>query len=313
MVTGSTPAVANACSRASGRQPCRAATSEVVTSRAAAPSEICEELPAVTTPSSAEDRAEPGQRLDRGPTADPLVGRNGADRRQLAASKAPESAAAAALACERTAISSSSVRDSFHRCAMISALSPCGTSPPTPAYRAIMRGPNGRPGPWVTVQSIGTRLIDSTPPATAMSYCPEITPAAAKCTACCDEPHCRSRVTPDHVLRPAGSQRGVAPDVDRLLAGLRHAAPDHVLDQRRVQPGPGDEGVQDVGRQVDRVLAGQAAAPPADRRPHGVDDHGVAAGHGCRSIVRHTITASTSTTTTAMPPIWTANRREGGA
>src|SRR5918993_1403474 len=43
---------------------------------------------------------------------------------------------------------------------------------------------------------MGTRLIDSTPPATTTSYCPAITPAAAKCTDCCDEPHCRSTVTP---------------------------------------------------------------------------------------------------------------------
>ena len=84
IVTGSTPAVAKACSRASGRQPCRAATSEVVISRAAAPSEICEELPAVTTPSSRNDGAQPRQRLDRGPAPDALVGRDVAHRRQLA-------------------------------------------------------------------------------------------------------------------------------------------------------------------------------------------------------------------------------------
>src|SRR4051794_2826003 len=43
---------------------------------------------------------------------------------------------------------------------------------------------------------MGTRLMDSTPPATTRSYCPEIRPAAAKCTDCCDDPHCRSTVTP---------------------------------------------------------------------------------------------------------------------
>ena len=50
--TGSTAASATACTRASGRQPCAAATSLVVTSIAAAPSEICEALPAVTVPPS---------------------------------------------------------------------------------------------------------------------------------------------------------------------------------------------------------------------------------------------------------------------
>ena len=43
---------------------------------------------------------------------------------------------------------------------------------------------------------MGTRLIDSTPPATTTSYWPEITPAAAKCTDCWEEPHCRSTLTP---------------------------------------------------------------------------------------------------------------------
>ena len=52
MSTGSTPTTATAWTRASGRQPRAAATSLVVTSSAAAPSEICEALPAVTVPPS---------------------------------------------------------------------------------------------------------------------------------------------------------------------------------------------------------------------------------------------------------------------
>lgn len=43
---------------------------------------------------------------------------------------------------------------------------------------------------------MGTRLIDSTPPATTTSYWPAMRPAAAKCTDCCDEPHWRSTDTP---------------------------------------------------------------------------------------------------------------------
>src|SRR5215210_1265453 len=38
--------------------------------------------------------------------------------------------------------------------------------------------------------------MDSTPPATTMSYCPATIPAAAKCTDCWLEPHWRSIVTP---------------------------------------------------------------------------------------------------------------------
>src|SRR5918998_953486 len=43
---------------------------------------------------------------------------------------------------------------------------------------------------------MGTRLIDSTPPATTTSAWPLITVAAAKATACWEEPHCRSIVVP---------------------------------------------------------------------------------------------------------------------
>jgi hypothetical protein len=46
---------------------------------------------------------------------------------------------------------------------------------------------------WVELPS-GTRVIDSTPPAMAMSYRPAITPAAANSAACWDEPHWRSTV-----------------------------------------------------------------------------------------------------------------------
>ena len=51
MMTGSTPAIANECKRAIGVSPSSRARAEVVTRTAAAPSEICDELPAVTTPS----------------------------------------------------------------------------------------------------------------------------------------------------------------------------------------------------------------------------------------------------------------------
>ncbi len=36
----------------------------------------------------------------------------------------------------------------------------------------------------------------STPAAMTQSIVPDITACAAKCSACCDEPHCRSMVTP---------------------------------------------------------------------------------------------------------------------
>ncbi len=48
--------------------------------------------------------------------------------------------------------------------------------------------------PSGTFDHIGTRLMDSTPQATTRSYAPEMTPCAAKCTACWEEPHWRSTV-----------------------------------------------------------------------------------------------------------------------
>src|SRR3954453_14626952 len=56
-------------------------------------------------------------------------------------------------------------------------------------------GPKG-PSPPAMLDSIGTRDIDSTPPATTTSAYPATTDAAANCTACWLEPHCRSTVTP---------------------------------------------------------------------------------------------------------------------
>ena len=50
-------------------------------------------------------------------------------------------------------------------------------------------------------------LMFCTPPATTRSSVPDITACAAKCTACCDEPHCRSMVTPGTSSgSPAASQ-----------------------------------------------------------------------------------------------------------
>ena len=55
-----------------------------------------------------------------------------------------------------------------------------------------------KPSGWALVMAapIGIIVMFCTPPATTMSEVPDITAWAAKCTACCDEPHCRSMVTP---------------------------------------------------------------------------------------------------------------------
>src|SRR3954470_22590331 len=53
--------------------------------------------------------------------------------------------------------------------------------------------------------------MDSTPPATTTSYCPAISPAAAKCTDCWLEPHCRSTVTPVTVSGQPAASTAVRP------------------------------------------------------------------------------------------------------
>ena len=61
--------------------------------------------------------------------------------------------------------------------------------------------------PASIADAIGIWLMFCTPPATIRSAVPLITACAAKCTACWDEPHCRSTVTPGTASgRPAASQ-----------------------------------------------------------------------------------------------------------
>ena len=105
----------------------------------------------------------------------------------------------------------------------------------------------------MTDAPIGTRVMFSTPAAITTSYAPAITPCAAKCAACCDEPHWRSTVVPTVDLGEPGGERGVAADVDALLADLHDAAHDHVLDEGGVEVVALDERSQRVGGEVDGV------------------------------------------------------------
>ena len=64
----------------------------------------------------------------------------------------------------------------------------------TMSYCSSSSGGKGTPGPWRTVEPIGTRVIDSTPPAIVMSAMPLWIRLAAKWIACWLEPHWRSTV-----------------------------------------------------------------------------------------------------------------------
>ena len=76
-------------------------------------------------------------------------------------------------------------------------------------YRSTHPPPFGEAPSSLTTAAlapIGTIAMFSTPAAMTRSCVPDITPCAAKCSACWDEPHCRSIVTPGTLCgRPAES------------------------------------------------------------------------------------------------------------
>jgi hypothetical protein len=79
----------------------------------------------------------------------------------------------------------------------------------------------------------------------------------------------------------------LAGDVGGLLAGLHHAAHDHVLDLGGIDLGAVDEGVQHLACEVGRMPAGEAASLAASGGACCGDDIGL--GHGltpCVSLSR---------------------------
>ena len=66
-------------------------------------------------------------------------------------------------------------------------------------------------------------------------------------------------------LRPAGGQQRGAPDVERLLAGLHDASPNHVVDDLGIDAGLLNESVENLRGQVGGVHAGQPTIALADR------------------------------------------------
>ncbi len=70
-----------------------------------------------------------------------------------------------------------------------------------------------------------------------------------------------------HLRGPAGRQHRLPPHIPALLPRGDCAAPDHVLNPRRVHPRPARERLEDARRQVHRVPARQRA--PSRPRPKG--------------------------------------------
>ena len=132
-------------------------------------------------------------------------------------------------------------------------------------------------------EPIGTRLIDSTPPATTTSAWPLITVAAAKAHGLLGGAALPVDRRARHRLRPAGGEHRVAADVERLLADLADAAPEHVVDHGRVEPGALDQGVEHGGGEVDGWTPDNPPPRLPDRRPDGGTDDGIP--HGALLLV----------------------------
>ena len=82
-----------------------------------------------------------------------------------------------------------------------------------------------------------------------------------------------------HALRQLRGHHGVARDVVGLLAGLHHAAHDHVFDLGGIGAGAIDQRIQHGGGEIGRMPAGETSPLAAARGARGGDDIGL--GHVC--------------------------------
>ena len=137
---------------------------------------IWDELPAVTLPSSlkagfsfASPSSEESGRIPSSAVIFSSVSLPSSSRTARVTSsrsKRPSSVARAARWWLRSPNASSSSREMPHWSAIISAPMPWPTSPPTGAYRAMTRGPNGKPSSRTIEEPMGVRVMPSTPIAT---------------------------------------------------------------------------------------------------------------------------------------------------
>mmetsp|Transcript_471 Transcript_471/g.842 ORF Transcript_471/g.842 Transcript_471/m.842 type:complete len:385 (-) Transcript_471:73-1227(-) len=210
MILGSLPAKAIATIRALGRAPSLRSPASFASSRAAAPSEIWDAAAAVITPVGFLLRgfsflilSRLG--LNRTPsscsctTTEPLF-LSKPCRGMISLLKCPFLIAEAAFLCDSSANKSISSRFRSYFFARSSAPMNWLNRDSSPYFSWMPRERYGCPWFRPTLDPIGTVDITSTPPAMTMSCVSDITACAAKCSACCPEPHCRSTVTPGVVI-----------------------------------------------------------------------------------------------------------------
>ena len=143
-------------------------------------------------------------------------------------SKRPSFQAAAARSWESAAYSSTSRREKPSMVAMRSAPMPCGTKS---VSKLVIGSANQAP----PSEAIGTRDIDSTPPARTRSSQPERTLAAAMLTASRPEAQKRFSWTPATVSGQPGGDGRDPGDVGALVADRADDAEHDVVDGGRVE------------------------------------------------------------------------------
>ena len=211
MRRGSTPAVAVATTRATGRRCRRDTASSVARMQAAAPSLSGLEFPAVTVPSATKTGGSLASASmvasGRGPSS--MVTTSSVFPRRTATGTSsseniPEACAATARRWLRSANSSCTVRSISYSRASTSAVSPMDSvcslgifgltsrHPMAVSNTSCSRG-NALSGLGMTN---GARVMDSTPPAIAIAPLPARSSADALLIACSPEPQRRLTVTP---------------------------------------------------------------------------------------------------------------------
>src|SRR5919112_1242554 len=123
-----------------------------------------------------------------------------------------------------------------------------------------------RPGPFLTLEPSGTRLMTSTPQATATSTAPAPTSEAARLVACCDDPHWLSTVV-------AATERGSPAVSQAVRATLNDCSPTWVTHPPTTWPtraGSTPVRSTSAARTVASRSAGWQVDSPPPRRPMGV-------------------------------------------
>ena len=287
MSTGSTPTRQVSTIRARARRPSASARSAVISSTAAAPSEICDEEPAVWTPSgratglsvasfSSVVSRRPSSRATVWvvPVGLPSSSTSGASTGTIWLPKRSSAhAGGGVLLGPEAELVGVAPGDAPLLGDALGALELRG--------HLVLRevGAGDRDAEAEVLAAAGADRDPAHRPRRRRrrptSTTPLPTRAVARLVACWDEPHWVSTVVLATAEGQAGGEPGGAADVEGLLADLAHAAGDDLADVGGVDPGALDHGLLDGGQEVGGVDGGQAAVALPDGGADGFDDHDI--------------------------------------